>query len=221
MGTRTRVFEDVSAGLWRPEFEGSESDDTLAELIAANRQTAREHAIFRDDREKFHAASFQHPVPNEKAFALLGLLLGALPPASIFVRVLANASELRPEQIWVVALLLLVNTGAAVTGFFTGKVVGRSMAAINRVHPVNRVFALIGIGLLWGMVAGAAGGVFFFVMGAFFGSILGGMVGAVALPVFAVLHNFLRAGDAIDRRHLLPLAFGVTLTICAFIFGLS
>jgi hypothetical protein len=132
-----------------------------------------------------------------------------------------NAGETSVDELWIPALLLLVNAGSAVTGFLTGKMVGRAMSKINRIHPVHRVFALVAVGLLWGMAAGAGGGVFIFLVGAIAGAVIGGLVGAVALPVFAILHNLLRRGDAIDKRHLLPLAFGVTLTICAFIFGLG
>jgi hypothetical protein len=211
----------VSAGLWRDEFEGEESRETLNGLIERNEAAARRRSPYWTEIEMFEANRMHTPVSNEKAFATLGLLLGTLPPASIFLRFLSNVNDISADELWIPALLLLVNAGAAVTGFFTGKVVGRSISRINRIHPVNRLFALIAVGLLWGMTAGAGGGVFLFVIGAFAGAVIGGVVGAVALPVFAILHNLLRRGDAIDKRHLLPLAFGVALTICAFIFGVG
>jgi hypothetical protein len=76
------------------------------------------------------------------------------------------------------------------------------------------------IGLTWGIISGGAGGVIIFVIGALFGAILGGAVGMVALPAFAVFHRLLKRGDMIERRHFLPLAFGITFTICSFILGL-
>lgn len=221
MVTETRVFGDVSAGLWRPEFEGTESRNTLNDLLEVNGAAARQRDLYRTDRERLDVSRMARPVSSEKAFATFGLLLGALPPASIFLKMFADVNEFRPEQIWIVARLLLVNSGSAVTGFLSGKVVGRSMMRVSRIHPLNRVFALTMIGLLWGIVAGAAGGIFFFVFGAIVGAVIGGMVGAAALPVFAVLHSLLRRGEMIDKRHLLPLAFGVTLIICAFILGLG
>lgn len=82
------------------------------------------------------------------------------------------------------------------------------------------VLALPFIGLLWGGVAGAAGGIVVFIFGAFFGAILGGMVGSVALPLFTIFHRLLKKGESIERKHFLPLAFGITFIICGFIFGL-
>jgi hypothetical protein len=221
MDTEARVFGDVSSGLWREEFEGTECRETLARLISINQSAARENALYRSENEKLEAARIARPITNEKAFATLGLLLGSLPPASIFAKVLSEANGIEPEQLWLVGLLLLVNLGSAVTGFYTGKIVGRWMTTINRLHILNRAVALTTIGLLWGVVAGAAGGVLFFVVGAFVGAIIGGIVGGAALPVFSVLYNFLRRGDVIDKRYLLPLAFGITLTICGFVLGLG
>jgi hypothetical protein len=58
------------------------------------------------------------------------------------------------------------------------------------------------------------------VIGAFFGAFLGAAVGSVALPTFTIFHRLLKKGDKLDSQHFLPLAFGVTLIICAFILGM-
>lgn len=218
METGARIFGDVSGSAWRSDIE--ERSSTLDHLLAANAAIAKRKALYPTERDRLEAAMMRHPISNEKTYAAFGLLLGSLPPASIFLRVLGYASDIRPEQFWIVALLLLVNTGAALTGFFTGKFVGRSMNYLYALSFSKRLPLLVLIGLTWGIIAGAGGGVFFFVFGALFGAMIGGIVGAAALPIFAILHNFLRAGEVVDRRHFLPLAFGITLTICAFILGL-
>lgn len=82
------------------------------------------------------------------------------------------------------------------------------------------LLALPFVGILWGILAGGAGGIIIFVVGAVFGAMLGAAVGSVALPVFAIFHRLLKTGEFIDRRQFLPLAFGITLIISAFILGL-
>jgi len=76
------------------------------------------------------------------------------------------------------------------------------------------------IGILWGIMAGGAGGVIIFLVGAIFGAFIGGMVGGAALPLFLIFHRLLRKGEFIEQKHFLPIAFGITFTICSFILGL-
>src|SRR5688500_13565163 len=119
-----------------------------------------------------------------------------------------------------VMLMSLMNAGAAIGGYFSGKVVARIVNDLNLLSVAHSILLLPFLGLIWGMIAGASGGVFFFVFGAVAGAVLGGPVGAVALPAFALLHRSLKRGDMIERSQYLPVAFGVTLTICSFILGL-
>jgi hypothetical protein len=69
-------------------------------------------------------------------------------------------------------------------------------------------------------VTGAAGGIFIFIIGALFGAILAAMVGSIAVPAFTIFHRLLKRGEMIERKHFLPLAFGITFIITAFILGL-
>ena len=162
----------------------------------------------------------EHPMSAERSFSLFGLLIGGLTPAAIFVRLFWDAGGLRAENSWLLILLLATNLTSAVAGFFTGKLVGRSVAYLHSLPFGSSLLLLPFLGLVWGMAAGAAGGVFMFVIGAIVGSMLGGLVGAAALPAFAILHRIMKRGDMIERRYFFPLAFGVTLTICSFILGL-
>jgi len=82
------------------------------------------------------------------------------------------------------------------------------------------LFSLPFVGMLWGILAGGAGGIIIFVIGAIFGAALGGAVGMAALPALAVFHRLLKKGDQLDRKHFLPIAFGIIFTISAFILGL-
>ena len=63
------------------------------------------------------------------------------------------------------------------------------------------ILALPFLGLLWGIVSGGAGGIIVFIIGAFFGALLGGIVGSVALPAFTILHRSLKKGEMIELKH--------------------
>jgi hypothetical protein len=105
-------------------------------------------------------------------------------------------------------------------GFFSGRVIGRIAFELEKSSWSYMLSALPFIGMLWGILAGGAGGVIIFVVGAFFGAALGAAVGSVALPAFTVFHRLLKRGDELDRKHFLPIAFGITFIISAFILGL-
>jgi hypothetical protein len=68
-------------------------------------------------------------------------------------------------------------------------------------------------------MSGAIGGLFLFIIGAFFAAIAGGIVGSFALPLFIALRAPVRRGDLTELKHFLPIALGITLSLCAFILG--
>ncbi len=82
------------------------------------------------------------------------------------------------------------------------------------------MLALPLVGVFWGILIGGAGGVIVLVVGAFLGAVIGAAVGGVVLPTFVLFHRLLKRGDLIDRKHFLPLAFGITFVISAFFLGL-
>ncbi|MCB1025086.1 MAG: hypothetical protein KDB79_11885, partial [Acidobacteria bacterium] len=121
---------------------------------------------------------------------------------------------------WLVLLMLVVNLAAAAVGFFSGKVVGRIVFSLEKYPWPSMMFLMPFIGILWGMAAGGIAGLFIFVFGAIFGAVIGGAVGGVALPLFAAFHRMLKSGEMIERKVYLPVAFGITFVICAFILGM-
>lgn len=190
--------------------------ERLNKLLAINAETAREKAMFRDNREKLEAAAMKNPLSLEKTFSYLGLILGAFPPAAMFIRF---AIDGRVEG-WVFGVMLIINLISSVVGFFSGKVIAKAVRYFENLNWMTMILVLPFLGLLWGIGAGGAGGIIVFVIGAFFGAILGGIVGSVALPAFTILHRFLKKGEMIEFKHFLPIAFGITFTICGFILGL-
>lgn len=200
-------------------------DDELARqrldaLLAVNAATAREKSLFRSEQEKTEAALIKNPLSTIQTFAWFGLLLGTFPPAAIFTRLLIESRGLNDGDLWFIGVIAIVNVICAVVGYFSGKLIGKIVGELEKTSWLSMIFVLPLVGILWGILAGGAGGVIILIIGAFFGAFLGSAVGSVALPAFTIFHRLLKKGDMIDRRHFLPIAFGVTFIICAFILGL-
>lgn len=161
------------------------------------------------------------PRSVEQAYGLLGFTLGTFPPAAIFTR-LFGAQIMRADfdELIFVILLFAMNLVCAVTGYGMGRVFGKLNFQLERASWTKLLLLSPLVGLLWGIVTGAAGGIVFFGVGAFFGPFFAIPVSMIAFPVFAILHRLLERGGMIERRHSLPLAFGVSLTIAAFILGI-
>ena len=138
---------------------------------------------------------------------------------AFFLKVLTNPGNIS-ENFWQIGVFAIVNLIAAVVGYFSGKVVGKLVGELEKMSWTSMLLILPFLGLLWGILAGGAGGIIIFIVGAIFGAAIGGAVGAAALPAFTVFHRLLKKGDLIEGRQFLPIAFGVTFVICAFILGL-
>lgn len=162
------------------------------------------------------AAMMKNPLSVKKAFAYFGLMLGTFPPAAIFFKVASRGSD----EFGLFFLLLLVNIVCALVGFFSGKLIGKMVLEMEKRSWNLMMLTLPFIGIIWGIITGGAGGIFIFVIGAFFGAFIASMVGAVAVPAFTIFHRLLKKGEMIERNQFLPLAFGITFIISAFILGL-
>jgi len=176
--------------------------------------------MFRTERERTEAALMSNPLSIEKTFALFGLLLGTFPPLAMFIRFFAEKGIFRGEDFWIVGVLAIINLITATVGYFSGKLIGKIVGNLEDYSWSYMLFILPFIGIFWGILAGGAGGIIIFGIGAFFGAALGAMVGMVALPALAVFHRLLKKGDQFDRKHFLPIAIGITFIISAFILGL-
>ncbi len=163
----------------------------------------------------------KHPLSDRQAFAYFGILLGTVPPAAIFTRFFMNNGNVRVEDLWILGVVAVVNLITAIVAYFSGKLVGKIVGELERLSWLKMLLALPFIGILWGGLAGGAGGIIIFIFGAIFGAMFGGAVGSLALPIFTIFHRLLKKDDKIDRKHFLPLAFGITFIISAFILGIS
>lgn len=195
----------------------------LNTLLAVNAEIAREKSLVRSERERLDVELMKNPLTTEKALSYFGAMLGLFPPFAMFSRFVFEhfKNPVGSEDFWIVPLLLFVNLVCTVAGYFSGRLVGKIVAELERSSWTGMLLALPFIGVLWGIITGAAGGVFIFVIGAFFGAMIAAAVGSVALPAFAVFHRLLKKGDLIEEKHFFPVALGIACVITAFILGLN
>ncbi len=158
----------------------------------------------------------ENPVSPQIAFAQFGLLLGTFPPAAIFLKLFPQVTT----ESGLFVMLLVVNIVCAAAGYFSGKIISSKIFEAENHSWNSMLIRLPFIGALWGIMAGGAGGLLFFFIGAFFGAFIAVVVGGIAIPVFTIFHRFLKKGEMIERKHFLPLAFGISLAAAAFILGL-
>lgn len=206
---------------------GNETEDRhvqtrLNSLLAANAEIEREQQTFRDEQEKFEAELMKSPLSTETSIAYLGAMLGLFPPFAIFSRFIFEKFRYpgNSDDFWVIPLLLFVNLVCVTVGYFSGKLIGKIVRDLEKASWTKMLLAMPFIGILWGLMTGAAGGVFIFVIGAFFGAVIAGAIGGLTLPAYSIFHRLLKKGDKIEEKHFFPIALGVTGIITAFILGL-
>ncbi len=192
----------------------------LNTLLAIQRENDLEKSRYKTEQERFEASLVKNPLSTEKSFAWFGLMLGAFPPLALFSKFFLT-SNIRFEESWVIFLLFFVNVICATVGYFSGKLISKMVAEVEKYSWSMMLLILPFIGILWGIMAGGAGGVFIFVIGAVFGAIIAAMVGGIALPVFTIFHRLLKKGDVIERDQFLPIALGITFVISAIFVGLD
>jgi hypothetical protein len=192
-------------------------DARLRWLVAADAEAARRARLFRSPREEREMLMMRRAVSPERAFALFGLLLGTLPPAAIFLRlVLLFDWEVKPLGLIFIPMLLV----CAALGRVMGRRVGGPISEFERGGRVRFVLFTAAAALGWATVTGASGGAIFFGVGAIFGVFCAIAVALPAFAAFAAFHRLLARGGMIDARHLRPLAWGVAATAAAAVLGL-
>lgn len=153
------------------------------------------------------------------AYSQFGLFLGLFPTTAIFLQIFRDISSMQNSPL-LAFLFILAIVGTSVAGVLTGGIAARAARAAFKHRATVAISILPLIGLVWGLVSGALGGIFIFGIGAFFGAVFGAVIGAAAVPVFAIIHNLLRRGDVIEKKQLLPVTIGIASTVSAVILGL-
>jgi hypothetical protein len=189
-------------------------------LLAENHRIAREKTLYRSERERLEAVTMRGPVKISKAYRYFGLMLGAVPPAAIVLRLLTTEPIIRPGQLAFLLLIAFAGLVTGLVGYFSGKLTAKTVKRAEKFALPNRVVLIAFVGMTWGIVCGTAGGVFIFVVGAFPAALMGAATGFLTLPIFATLLNFARSGDRVSLSRFLPISLGIVMSIAAFIFGL-
>jgi hypothetical protein len=194
--------------------------DSLNWLIAANRDEAYRRSFFRNADDEEQALLMRRPIPTMRAYELFGLLLGALPPAAIFLRLLYYFAPRTTHEVTdLIFFCLVMNVICVLAGRIAGAKIGRRIDEIERASWLKMILLAGFNGLRWAIVTGAAGGAVVLGVGAFFGALLAIPVGVLAFILFTLLHRLVARGGMIDARHFWPLACGVAAFIAALILG--
>jgi hypothetical protein len=159
------------------------------------------------------------PINSSQAYSYFGLILGALPPFTMVIKWIGGTTSVEGPSVFLV-LLALAGAATGLVGYSTGRFIPVAVRYASKFRFPNRVLLLSMFGLAWGGVSGLVGGLFLSIIGSIFAGILGGVAGAITLPVLVALHSMMRRGDLIETKHFVPIAFGITLTVCALILGL-
>ncbi len=160
----------------------------------------------------------QHPVIAQRAYILLGLLLGTFPPAALFLRFFNYGFE-GSDEYDLLALCVAMNITCALAGAAMGAKLTNSMIEIEERDWLKMLLSASLTGALWAALTGAAGGAVFFIIGTFFGAFCALPVGVLGFLLFAALHRVMSHNGIIEAKHLWPLACGITGLIVALILG--
>ncbi|QYO66912.1 hypothetical protein [Leptolyngbya sp. 7M] len=200
-----------------PVYDPAFDAPMLERLIEMNRlEETRKLPVQQQDDEDLRNTGYR-TIQIPDAVAYFGLLLGSLGPLSL-MKELFGRSALPNDIVFIIVLCFAVFM-TAVVGMFTGYAVGRRLLSFRKFGWNRFILSSMLLGLAWGIISGAAGGVFIFLIGGIVGAIFGGLSGFFAFTLFAVAYRLLSGGHSIQIRHYLPISLGTVLTVCAFFLG--
>jgi hypothetical protein len=201
-------------------LEGNDVYARLNWLLEVNTREQLRRRRFRSAREEYELQLMRRPLDSKRAFAVLGAMLGLLPPAAIFIKMFGYGLGGSGGGALLFFVCLLMNLTCAGMGYLMGSALAKPLEQLGRETWTKMLLGVPCLGAAWGAVTGFMGGLIFFGFGAVFGSVFAIPVGALAFTLFAVLHRVVARGAMIDARHFWPLACGTTLVASALILGL-
>jgi hypothetical protein len=196
----------------------------LGWLEAALADDERRRQLFRDAREEEEMLLMRRPLAPERAYARFGLLLGALPPAAIVLK-LAWVFLFHGDGWTPTLVMLLFGVPMTLICALVGRLMGRRLApmlarAERRSRTATVLYALWA-GFVWACLTGAAGGAVVFIIGALYGAACALPFGLAGFVLFAACRRLLARGGMMDARHFWPVACGIALTGAALILGIE
>jgi hypothetical protein len=203
-----------------PAAYSDEVQRRINTLLAENAEYERRRALYRSPREEFESLSMFSPRTTEQSYRLLGLLLGAFPPAAYFIRLARYGLDPWNNGHPLFFLFFaFINAVCLFVGMGMGKVVGKKMRQLERASWLKMISYSSLLALFWAFVTGFAGTAVVFIVGGFVGVVFALPVALAAFPIFAAIHRLMERGHLIEQKHLAPIAYGISLTISAFILG--
>lgn len=217
----------------KQSFVTTNTAAALTELgrVYAEIERAEQEREIRDVREQAAVKAMRHPIDVERAYAIMGLLLGLLPPAAIFWKLFGygaySASSMLSGSWFYTALFLAMNLACAGVGYLSGDFFRRNLTRQKRggptiIHSYDAVeyiswpkflFTLPLLAVSWGVFTGGAGGVLCFGLGFMIGPIFAVPIGIIGLTPFGILHRLLQRGGMIELSRLLIIAVGIVWVI--------
>jgi hypothetical protein len=209
------MYDGHSSGLHRAE--AAYDDRGLRWLLAANEAEAQRIRMFRGAHDEEQVLLMRSPISTSQAYAIFGTLLGAIPSAAIFYRLFGYGFAAASPSFLLLVLCLAMNAACCAVGGYAANKIGQHIEKTDFDFGWRLLTRVLGMGTLWGVATGGAGGVLFFLIGAPLGMIFAVPVACAAFFLFVPLHHVFSCAGMIDRRHCWPLASGITMVLAAFI----
>lgn len=203
-----------------PQQRDDNQNERLNHWLNITAADEKQQKLFRRPKHEREAELMLRPILPKAAFGHLGLMLGILPPAAIFSHFLFDGFRWNRGSGAFLFVFLLMNVICAVVGRGAGRSLSGMAFNLERSSWTTMLLVMPFVGALWGIMTGFLGGLIFFGFGGIAGAFIAAPIGAIAFTLFAILHRWLERGTQIDRRQLIPIAYGISLTIAAFCFGL-
>ncbi len=193
--------------------------------VVDNRLAQLHVALSRDDEREFrqrlaHDEMLRHPFTRplsaREAFQSFGALLGLLPSAAVFIRLLWQVNDLSAFY-WLLTLAGLMNIVCCAVGRSAAAKLWDALERTEDYALAIRLFVPALVGALWGLMTGGVAGLLFFGIGAFFGSLIAAMVGAFGFTLYTSLQRMFSRGGMIESRYARSIALAVNGLIVAFI----
>ena len=221
LGTETRIPIPIPISITSSYTGGSDRfvERRLERLLELNAAIASEKELYKNSAERRRVQLMTYPIESRNAFGYFGFMIGSMPLLAAALRILSNSPNADPSFFAFILSFLGLLTGLSGLGLGR-RYVPRVLRSIENFAIPNRIALWVLVGIVWGGVSGAAGGVLVFLVGSIVGAVIGGMVGAITVPIMIFLYTCVRAGDLIDAKHFLPIALGITLSVCALVLGL-
>jgi hypothetical protein len=200
------------------ERSHDDGDERLNFWLERDAEIRERKRLFRRERHEADLSLMLRPIAARDAFGHFGFLVGTLPPAAIFY--VSFHRQVDQGEFFLLSISVLMTVVCGFVGCAVAKGLSQTFLASSRDSWSLMLLTAPFLGAFWGIVTGFFGGLLFFGVGAIVGMILAAPIGAVVFTIFAVLYRIFERGTQIDRRHLLPIIYGISLAAAAFILGL-